>query len=99
MTTSVTTSVTTPSSQSLGDPRRRRTSGQLGLTRREHQVLVLMAEGRSNGAIGEELTLGVKTVETHVSRVFTKLGLGEDAGENRRVLAVLTYLHRDGAFA
>ena len=65
-----------------------------GLTRREQQVLALMAEGRSNGAIGEELTVGVKTVEAHVSRVFTKLGLGESTGKNRRVLAVLTYLHR-----
>jgi len=58
------------------------------------EILALVAEGRSNGAIGEELTVGVKTVEAHVSRVFTKLGLGESTGENRRVLAVLTYLHR-----
>jgi DNA-binding NarL/FixJ family response regulator len=62
------------------------------LTRREHQVLTLMAEGRSNVAIGEQLTVEVKTVETHISRVFTKLGLAEVTGENRRVLAVLTYL-------
>jgi len=62
------------------------------LTRREHQVLGLMAEGRSNGAIGEQLTVEAKTVEAHVSRVFTKLGLTEVTGENRRVLAVLTYL-------
>jgi len=62
------------------------------LTRREHQVLALMAEGRSNGAIGEQLTVEAKTVEAHSSRVFTKLGLTEVTGENRRVLAVLTYL-------
>ncbi len=63
------------------------------LTRREQQVLALMAEGRSDGAIGEQLTVEVKTVEAHISRVFTKLGLTELTGENRRVLAVLTYLH------
>ena len=51
-----------------------------------------MAEGRSNGAIGKQLTVEVKTVEAHISRVFTKLGLTEVTGENRRVLAVLTYL-------
>ena len=64
------------------------------LTRREHQVLALMAEGRSNGAIGGQLRVEVKTVEAHVSRVFTKLGLAEATGENRRVLAVLAYLRR-----
>jgi DNA-binding NarL/FixJ family response regulator len=62
------------------------------LTRREHEVLALMAEGRSNGAIGEALTVEVKTVEAHISRVFTKLGLTGVTGENRRVLAVITYL-------
>jgi DNA-binding NarL/FixJ family response regulator len=64
------------------------------LTRRERQVLALMAEGKSNGAIGDQLTVGVKTVEAHISRVFTKLGLTEVTGENRRVLAVLAYLSR-----
>ncbi len=62
------------------------------LTHRELEVLALMAQGRSNHAIGEELTVEVKTVETHVSRVFTKLGVGENRRENRRVLAVLAYL-------
>jgi DNA-binding NarL/FixJ family response regulator len=61
------------------------------LSRRELEVLALMAEGRSNRAIGERLTVELKTVETHVSRVFTKLGLEEDRRENRRVLAVLTF--------
>jgi DNA-binding NarL/FixJ family response regulator len=64
------------------------------LTRREHEVLALMAEGRSNGAIGKQLTVELKTVEAHISRVFTKLGLTDVTGENRRVLAVLTYLRR-----
>ncbi len=53
-----------------------------------------MAEGRSNRAIGEQLTVELKTVETHVSRVFAKLGLTEDRHENRRVLAVLTFFGR-----
>ena len=61
------------------------------LSAREREVLALMAEGRSNRAIGEQLSVGLKTVETHVSRVFTKLGLNEDRQENRRVLAVLTF--------
>jgi len=64
------------------------------LSPREREVLALMAEGRSNRAIGEKLTVELKTVETHVSRVFTKLGLNEDRHENRRVLAVLTFLGR-----
>jgi len=66
------------------------------LTRREQQVLALMAEGRSNGAIGHRLTVEVKTVEAHVSSIFSKLGLGEAPGDNRRVLAVLAYLGRIG---
>jgi len=64
------------------------------LTPREREVLALMAEGRSNAAIGEDLGLGLKTVETHINRVFSKLGLAEDSEGHRRVLAVLTYLRR-----
>jgi DNA-binding NarL/FixJ family response regulator len=64
------------------------------LSPRELEVLALMAEGRSNRAIGERLDVELKTVETHVGRVFTKLGLDEDRHENRRVLAVLTFLGR-----
>jgi DNA-binding NarL/FixJ family response regulator len=66
------------------------------LSPREWEVLALMAQGRSNLAIGEQLTVELKTVETHVSRVFTKLGLNGDRYENRRVLAVLTFLGRQG---
>ena len=62
------------------------------LSPRELQVLALMAEGRSNRAIGEQLAVELKTVETHVGRVFTKLGLNRDRYENRRVLAVLTFV-------
>ena len=69
------------------------------LSPRELEVLALMAEGRSNRAIGEQLTVELKTVETHVSRVFTKLGLNEDRQENRRVLAVLTFFGRESTDA
>ena len=65
------------------------------LSPREREVLALMAEGRSNRAIGEQLDVELKTVETHVGRVFTKLGFNEDRHENRRVLAVLTFLGRE----
>jgi DNA-binding NarL/FixJ family response regulator len=64
------------------------------LSPRELEVLTLMAEGRSNRAIGERLAVELKTVETHVTRVFTKLGLNEDRHGNRRVLAVLAFLGR-----
>jgi DNA-binding NarL/FixJ family response regulator len=62
------------------------------LTDRERDVLALMAEGRSNRAIATALDIGDKTVETHVARIFSKLGLEEDLDDNRRVLAVLTWL-------
>jgi DNA-binding NarL/FixJ family response regulator len=62
------------------------------LSPRERAVLALMAEGLSNQAIGQRLFLSTKTVESHTSRVFTKLGLLEDADSHRRVRAVLAYL-------
>ena len=65
------------------------------LSPRELEVLALMAEGRSNRAIGERLSVELKTVETHVSRVFSKLRLDEDRQENRRVLAVLAFFGRE----
>ena len=65
------------------------------LTPREREVLSLMAEGRSNATIGRLLSLQPKTVETHVSRVFSKLGLAEEADGHRRVLAVLAYLRAE----
>ena len=74
--------------------RPRRPDPLQGLTPREREVLALMAEGRSNTAIGEELSMGSKTVETHINRVFSKLGLTQDADSHRRVLAVLSYLRR-----
>jgi DNA-binding NarL/FixJ family response regulator len=62
------------------------------LTGRERDVLALMAQGRSNRAIGERLFLSPKTVETHVGAIFAKLGLLPAADDHRRVLAVITYL-------
>ena len=72
---------------------RKRARGPLDvLTEREREVLALLAEGRSNGAIGEQLFLARKTVDAHVSQIFTKLDLHESPEQNRRVLAVLTFL-------
>jgi serine/threonine-protein kinase len=72
---------------------RRREPGPLDeLSSREREVLALMAEGRSNTAIGETLVVSGKTVETHVRNVFLKLDLAESPNNSRRVLAVLAYL-------
>jgi DNA-binding NarL/FixJ family response regulator len=62
------------------------------LTVREREVLGLMAEGRSNGAIAQRLAMSQKTLETHVRQILQKLDLRESADDHRRVLAVLTYL-------
>ncbi len=62
------------------------------LTAREREVLALMAEGRSNGAIARHLVVSEGAVEKHVRNIFTKLDLPPDEELNRRVLAVLTYL-------
>lgn len=62
------------------------------LTPREREVLALMAEGRSNQAISERLVVTGRTVEKHVNAILAKLGIGTDAGDHRRVLAVLAYL-------
>jgi DNA-binding NarL/FixJ family response regulator len=72
---------------------RARAPGPLdGLTDRETQVLELMAEGRSNAAIGDRLGLTEKTVEGNIRVILSKLGLEPEAGDHRRVLAVLTWL-------
>ena len=62
------------------------------LTVREHSVLELMAEGRSNLAIAERLGLTEKTIEGNVRIILSKLGLEPAAEDHRRVLAVLTFL-------
>jgi DNA-binding NarL/FixJ family response regulator len=64
------------------------------LTPREREILALMAEGRSNQGICGALWLSPKTVEAHIRNVFAKLGITAAAEDNRRVLAVLTYLRR-----
>jgi DNA-binding NarL/FixJ family response regulator len=63
-----------------------------GLTHREREVLGLMAEGRSNGAIAVILMVSERAVEKHVSNIFSKLGLAPSDADHRRVLAVLRYL-------
>jgi DNA-binding NarL/FixJ family response regulator len=63
------------------------------LTDREHEVLALMAEGRSNAAIARELVITERTVEAHIRQILGKLGLRDSADDHRRVLAVLTYLN------
>jgi DNA-binding NarL/FixJ family response regulator len=62
------------------------------LTPREREVLALMAEGRSNAGIAEQLVVTERAVEKHVSNIFMKLDLRADAGDHRRVLAVLAWL-------
>jgi len=74
--------------------RRRATSPLDELTRREREVMALMAEGRSNGGIATELTVTVPAVERHVTSIFDKLGLRQAPEDHRRVLAVLEYLKR-----
>ena len=72
---------------------RRRSSLQLrSLTARERDVLTEIATGASNAALGRRLSLSVKTVETHIQRIFDKLDLYDDTDANRRVQAVLSYL-------
>jgi DNA-binding NarL/FixJ family response regulator len=70
----------------------RHTDGLAALTRREREVLALMAEGRSNAGIAAALVVTGGVVEKHVASIFGKLGLPQSEGDNRRVLAVLRYL-------
>ena len=72
--------------------RKRRANPLDRLTPREHEVLALIAEGRSNAGIAGELVVTVAAVERHVTGIFDKLGLPRSAEAHRRVLAVLTYL-------
>jgi DNA-binding NarL/FixJ family response regulator len=74
---------------------RRREGGPLDeLTPREREVLGLMAEGRSNQGIADQLIVTVAAVERHVTSIFSKLGLHQAPEDHRRVLAVLQYLRR-----
>jgi DNA-binding NarL/FixJ family response regulator len=72
--------------------RRRRDDPLADITAREREVLALMAEGRSNQAIAEQLVVTERAVEKHVTSIFGKLGLAPAAEDHRRVLAVLAYL-------
>jgi DNA-binding NarL/FixJ family response regulator len=72
--------------------RRRAESPLDDLTPREREVMTLMAEGRSNTGIAEELIVTVPAVERHVTSIFDKLGLRQAREDHRRVLAVLQYL-------
>ena len=73
--------------------RRRRNESLASLTPREGEVLALVAEGRTNGAVAEALFVTEGAVEKHVRSIFGKLGLAQSEADHRRVLAVLTYLH------
>jgi DNA-binding NarL/FixJ family response regulator len=85
-------SVLDPEVVSLLLGRRRRQDPLAALTAREREVLGLMAEGRSNRAIAEQLVITERAVEKHVTSIFSKLDLLPAASDHRRVLAVLTYL-------
>ena len=68
-------------------------AGLARLSDREREILGMIAEGRSNAAIADALHLAARSVEKHVSAIFTKLDLPAADGDNRRVLAVLRYLN------
>jgi serine/threonine-protein kinase len=75
---------------------RKRARGPLDeLSERELDVLALIAEGHSNAAVAERLFLSPKTVESHISQIFLKLGLRESPATHRRVAAVLAYLRAE----
>jgi DNA-binding NarL/FixJ family response regulator len=63
------------------------------LTPRELEILELISAGKSNTAIADQLSVMERTIESHIARIFTKLGLSPGPDANRRVLAVLAYLH------
>ena len=67
-------------------------AGIARLTDREREILGRVAEGRSNQAIAEELRLALRSVEKHITAIFTKLDLPVDTSDHRRVLAVLRFL-------
>jgi DNA-binding NarL/FixJ family response regulator len=72
---------------------RKRKQGPLDvLTAKEREVLSLIAEGRSNAGVAEELVVTVAAVERHITTIFDKLDLRPEAGQHRRVMAVLKFL-------
>ena len=64
------------------------------LTPREREVLELVAEGRSNKAIADQLDVIQRVVQKHVGSMFAKLGISDSEDDHRRILAVLTFLRR-----
>ena len=70
----------------------RRDTGIGSLTAREREVLALMAEGRSNGAIAGTLVISERAIEKYIASIFSKFGLAPSDADHRRVLAVLRYL-------
>ncbi|GAA0610083.1 response regulator transcription factor [Streptomyces crystallinus] len=74
--------------------RKVRDSPVAGLTPRELEVMELMAQGRSNAAIAQQLVVTERAIAKHTSNIFAKLGLPVSDDDNRRVLAVLAYLER-----
>lgn len=66
------------------------------LTRREHEVLQMMAQGRSNSGIASDLYVSTKTIETHIGNIMVKLGIDDSPDGHKRVLAVLRLLGRTG---
>ena len=72
--------------------RRRRVNPLDVLTVREREVLAQLTEGLSNSALAARLHVTERTVEAHITAIFAKLGLADEPGVHRRVLAVLTYL-------
>jgi DNA-binding NarL/FixJ family response regulator len=76
--------------------RQRKNEAIQRLTPREREVLAMMAEGKSNAAIAEVLVLSLGAVEKHIASIFQRLDLAPSSTENRRVLAVLTYLNEHG---
>ncbi len=73
--------------------RRAREEPLARLSAREREVLALMAEGRSNSAIAQRMFVSEKAVSKHCTSMFAKLDLAPSDDDNRRVLAVLTYLN------
>jgi DNA-binding NarL/FixJ family response regulator len=76
----------------LAASRRREDSRLDRLTPREQEILAMIAEGKSNSAIGDELVITKRAVERHINAIFSKLDLGESDDISRRVKAALLYL-------
>jgi len=83
--------------QLLAARTRREDSRLASLTRRELEILGLIAEGRSNAAIAERLFVTKRAVERHINSIFLKLGLREAENVSRRVKAALLYLSGENA--